>query len=389
MSKIADSVNTLKSTLGLSKLSSKNAGNSDSIHVGAKTKFMGNLFTTRIPDANNYGFYFQDEIMQRMPIASETNNNGQNSIIRSRLTYYQDWRAILRIAPITSSKYTERNYAMFGRGGARTSDEEAKEMEIANKGVKGYEQVIDYNTSLLRVLTEIGGILFPYTPQINVSGTANWEKQQLTHTNIVNYSWQNSEPESYDISGDFTASNPAEALYCLAIFNFLRTITKGSGPNYNRATNGKTRYEEDSSSKLGRTNGASAGMAREIPGAAPPVLYLSAYGDAMIHEVPVVVQSYSYTLEKDIDYVELILDPKQNWAPVNWMDGQMTQDRRNNQGLEDMVISRVPTRFSLSMKLLTNINPIKYRQFSLWDYKNGEYLKPHSKVYGFNTGWTW
>ena len=42
------------------------------------------------------------------------------------------------------------------------------------------------------------------------------------------------------------------------------------------------------------------------------------------------------------------------------------------------------------MKLNTNINPIKYRNFSLWDYKNGAYVRKNNKQgYKYPSGWTW
>ena len=371
MSKIWSSV----SSLAESSVKNLSGGAESKINLSAKTKaldFAGNLLKTQVEGQNDYPQYLQN-LMDRNWIVKESNQGMTNDeIIRHRLFHYQDWRAILRIAPITSIKYAERSYSMLGRSGSRTLDAEARIQK------NGQGDITDYRAGFLSVLTEIGGILFPYTPTINVTGQANWQKQNLVHSNISYYSWENSEPESYDISGDFTASNPSEALYCLAIFNFLRTITKGSGPNF-----GNDRVNEDINlNRYG--NSIYSGMVREVPGAAPPVLYFSAYGNGMIHEVPVVVNSYSYSLPKDVDYVELILDPKNYWQPI--LD---KSDRFTNESIEDHVISRIPTKFNLSMKLLTNINPIKYRKFSLWDYKNGEYIKPRSSKYGYNSGWTW
>lgn len=349
----------------------KNSDEAGIIHQSQLTSQMspnGNLLNTQVQGLNEYPHYLQN-LMDRNEWVKESNGGiSDNAIIRQRLESYKDWRAKIAISPLTNINYAERNYAMFGRGGARTLESSAI--------TTNYEK--DTRMGFLRVLTEIGGILFPYTPVINVIGSASYQSQKLTHSNITYHSWENSEPESYDITGKFTASNPSEALYCLAIINFLRVITKGSGPNYNGYEN---RYAEDVS--LNRYGNSSfAGMGRELPGAPPPILYFTAYGHGMIDEVPVSIQSYSYQLADDIDYVELILDPN-TWTPV--LD---KSTRRNNTEVSNYLITRVPAKFNLSIKMITNINPTKYKKFSLWDYKNGEYIKPYSAMYGFNTGWT-
>ncbi len=347
---------------------SKEAGIIHQSQTTAQMSLNGNILNTQVPGLNEYPHYLQN-IMDRNEWVKEANSGLSNSeILTQRLKSYKDWRAKLSISPLTNINYAERNYHMFGRGGARTLESSATTQNAQS----------DTRMGFLRVLTEVGGILFPYTPVINVMGNANYQVQKLTHSNITYNTWENSDPESYDITGKFTASNPSEALYCLAIMNFLRVITKGSGPNYDGS---EGRYAEDVSlQRYGDTS--MAGMGRELPGAPPPILYFTAYGHGMIDEVPVSVQSYSYQLQDDIDYVELILDPN-TWTPV--LD-QTT--RRNNEDIYNYVIARVPTKFNLSLKLITNINPTKYKSFSLWDYKNGEYIKPYSSIYGFNTGWT-
>ena len=369
-----------ENTSGASMIDSNTTPASSRINASQKTDNMsydGNLLSTQVDGMNEYPQYLQNAMDRFIHIQSANKDITKSDVIKNRLGHYKDWRAKLSISSITNINYAERNYSMLGAGGTRTKDTEAQKIAGDNRNSSSQ---VDAGSGFLRVLTEIGGILFPYTPTINVTGKVNWQKQSLVHSNINYYSWQNSEPESYDITGDFTASNPSEALYCLAIFNFLRTITKGSGPNYDRAN--RIKNDKD----LGRED---AGMMREIPGAPPPTLYFSAYGDAMIEEVPVIVDSYSYTLDKDVDYVEIVLDPNNYWQPV--FDADVI-NRTNNQktSAADYVISRVPTKFSLSMKLNTNINPIKYRNFSLWDYKNGAYVRKNNKQgYKYPSGWTW
>jgi hypothetical protein len=122
-------------------------------------------------------------------------------------------------------------------------------------------------------LSNFRGVLFPYTPTIQVSHKASYEMQSLVHTNYVTPMYQHSAVDNIGIQAQFTANYPAEAEYMVAMMHFFRAVTKMF-------------YGQDS-----------------IAGTPPPVLYLDAYGPYTFDHVPVVVTSFDYSMPADVDYI--------------------------------------------------------------------------------------
>ena len=124
-------------------------------------------------------------------------------------------------------------------------------------------------------LKETGGIVFPYTPQIVLQSRASYNAVQPTHSNYAFQSYQNSNLDAISIVGTFTAQDRGEAEFVLATVHALRTITKmhfGSS---------------------------------EYAGAPPPVVMLDGYGDYMFNMMPVVISSFFFTMNDDVDYIDL------------------------------------------------------------------------------------
>jgi len=122
-------------------------------------------------------------------------------------------------------------------------------------------------------LSEDGGVVFPYTPQIVVQTRANYNALSPTHSNYAFYAYQNSQMDAISIVGTFTAQNIDDARYMLGAIHALRAVTKmnfGSGDNI---------------------------------GAPPPVCQLSGYGTYQFNNLPVVISSFFYTLNEDVDYI--------------------------------------------------------------------------------------
>src|SRR5690606_21922569 len=119
------------------------------------------------------------------------------------------------------------------------------------------------------------------------------------------------------ISGQFVVQNTTEASYALAAIHFLRTIVK---MNFGTTSSGA--------------------------GTPPPVLILSAYGEYMFNDIPVLVQGYSVDFPPDVDYV-----------PVPQTD------------------TVVPAAFTLSVNCIVQNTPNKLRQFSLDRFRRGGLLK--------------
>jgi hypothetical protein len=71
--------------------------------------------------------------------------------------------------------------------------------------------------SVLAHLVSTGGILFPYTPTISVSHSAQYAGTHPTHSNYVQHSYNASAVDSITVDGYFTANDPDEATYVFAV----------------------------------------------------------------------------------------------------------------------------------------------------------------------------
>lgn len=128
---------------------------------------------------------------------------------------------------------------------------------------------------ILQPLIATKGIVFPYTPTINVTYTATYDQQSLTHNNYKVVQYQGSSVENVQITCDFTAQDTFEANYVLAVIHFLRSATKMF-------------YGQDEKPKLGTP---------------PPLLFLKGYGAFQFDNHPLVISSFTYNLPNDIDYI--------------------------------------------------------------------------------------
>ena len=198
--------------------------------------------------------------------------------------------------------------------------------------------------NLLNPLRLTSGIIFPYTPNVMFGGMANYGNFHFTHSNYPYYQYQNSQPEAIQITGNFTAQTNEEARYMLAVFKFLRVATM-------------IEYG---------TQAAQTGRA----GTPPPVLRFNYSGGHMFNNVPVVVTSFNYILENDVDYVEVQLPGSRNGATkiVKGLEG------------EDVIVNNenrtyVPTMITISTMLQVQPNPRDLRDnFNLDDFKNGNLI---------------
>jgi hypothetical protein len=135
--------------------------------------------------------------------------------------------------------------------------------------------------SILHPLIATKGIVFPYTPDVTFGGSANYSSWHFTHSNYQQWQYQNSQPSEIQVTGTFTAQTNEEARYMLAAMTFLRASTMIDFGN--------------------------AAVQRDTAGTPPPVLRWDYLGQQMFKNVPVVVQNFSYILERDVDYVEITL----------------------------------------------------------------------------------
>lgn len=129
------------------------------------------------------------------------------------------------------------------------------------------------SSSVMTPLQETGGMIFPFTPTITMSHTANYTQVDIAHTNYPFYAYKNSQVDDITIAGKFAVQDAYDAAYWLGSMHFLRTVTKmyfGQGNNL---------------------------------GNPPPICILNGYGDFVYNNVSVIVKNFSINLPNDVDYI--------------------------------------------------------------------------------------
>ena len=144
----------------------------------------------------------------------------------------------------------------------------------------GALQQILLSGPVLSPLAPTNGVLFPYTPNITINHGAQYNAENLTHSNYAYQFYQFSTTESISITATFACKNSTDAAYVVAAQHFFRTVTKMF-------------YGQD----------AEAGLP-------PPVLRLEGHGDYQfgahnreVGGVPIVIESFGISLPEDVDYI--------------------------------------------------------------------------------------
>jgi hypothetical protein len=133
----------------------------------------------------------------------------------------------------------------------------------------------DSSNKLLEPLQATDGVLFPYTPSIQIAYAANYGSLNPTHSNYTIYQYQNSAIDNITLSCEFTAQDTFEARYLLAVIHFLRSVTKMF-------------YGQDQNPK---------------PGTPPPLCYLFGLGEFQFNGHPLAITNFSYNLPNEVDYI--------------------------------------------------------------------------------------
>jgi len=180
----------------------------------------------------------------------------------------------------------------------------------------------DPSNILLRPLLDTNGIVFPYTPTVNVSYSANYGGAHPMHSNYAQHSYANSDVSAINVVGQFSANNTAEANYVLAVLTMIKSSTKSFfGQDANRGT-------------------------------PPPVLRFSYNGPFMFNSVPVVVQNSTMDFEGTVDYIE-----------TNIVGGNGASNK-----------TLVPTLMTINMTLLPIVSRTQQQSFGLQRYARGELI---------------
>jgi len=128
---------------------------------------------------------------------------------------------------------------------------------------------------ILAPLAATDGVIFPYTPNIQVGYSAAYDTTSPTHSNYKIFQYTNSSVDSVSITCDFTAQDTFEANYLLAVIHFFKTITKMF-------------YGQDQNPK---------------PGTPPPLVFLYGLGSFQFNAHPLVITNFNYNLPNDVDYI--------------------------------------------------------------------------------------
>lgn len=193
----------------------------------------------------------------------------------------------------------------------------------------------DPNNFILAPLQATKGVIFPYTPQVSVEHTANYDATRLTHSNYPSYFYQNSEVREISIQGEFTVQNYKEGQYLMAVIHFFRAVTK-----------------------------MYYGQNDQLAGTPPPMVFLDGYGYTYLPHVPCVVTRFSHSMPADVDYVDIPV------GSASDISGGM---------LFGSVASGIPTRLPVLSTVNLTLQPIYSRRnvstaFSMRNFVNGSNL---------------
>ena len=174
--------------------------------------------------------------------------------------------------------------------------------------------------SIMQPLIETNGVLFPYSPSINVEHSVDYSDVSLVQTNMDYLVYRRTPSVTLTITGKFTCQTQAEGQYALAAVHFFRTA---------------------SLMYFGEKAGANAGLP-------PPILQLSGYGTYMFNNLNCTLKSHSYGYNDQIDTVQ-----------INVGAGAV----------------RLPAVFDLTCQLTVQQTPQKMRtQFDLDAFRTGQLM---------------
>lgn len=221
---------------------------------------------------------------------------------------------------------------------------------------------------ILAPLKVTNGVVFPYTPQVAVTYSANYGATDIVHNNYKIYQYSNSSVDTVTITCDFTAQDTQEANYLLAVIHFFKSMTKMF-------------YGQDKDPKNGTP---------------PPLCYISGLGSFQFEEHPLAIQSFTYNLPNEVDYIRTATAVAASTTPagVASATGASNSDasaaRLQTTGVDSGGVapppsfpndggSASPTYVPTKIQLVINCIPIMSRnavsnEFSLQKYATGELM---------------
>tara|TARA_B100000212_G_C27304471_1_gene502986 strand:- start:119 stop:1045 length:927 start_codon:yes stop_codon:yes gene_type:complete len=200
------------------------------------------------------------------------------------------------------------------------------------------------NSKLLNPLTHTGmRMVFPYTPTIILSHTANYNQIQPIHNNYPFFAYQNSQVDQLVITGQFYNQNSIEARYWIACLHYLRSVTK-------------MEYG------LGSTN----------PGAPPPIVKLNGYGEYVFKDTPVIVTNFTVDMPNEVDYVATGIVGEQGEPKIDYSDFASAKATQTG---NQMDITWAPAESQFTVTCQPIYSRDKVEKFNYQSFVNGEGIK--------------
>jgi hypothetical protein len=195
------------------------------------------------------------------------------------------------------------------------------------------------DSPLLEPLVTTNGLVFPYTPTMIISHSANYSPIHPVHTNYPFYAYENSQVDQLVIAGSFVVQNSLEAQYWVACLHYLRSATK--------------MYYGQS----------------EPQGMPPPVVKLSGYGDYVFNNVPVVITNFTVDMPQDVDYIA---------TEIGASSSTRTQDLDSRPQFTNIqaasAISFAPSESTITVTCQPIYSRSQTEKFSLNSFVKGDYV---------------
>jgi hypothetical protein len=186
-------------------------------------------------------------------------------------------------------------------------------------------------------------MVFPYTPTIILSHTANYNQIQPIHNNYPFFAYQNSQVDQLVITGQFYNQNSIEAQYWIACLHYLRSVTK-------------MQY----------------GLGAPDPGAPPPIVRLNGYGEYVFKETPVIITNFTVDMPNEVDYVATGIVGSEGEPKIDYSDfGDPKATQTGNQ----MDITWAPTESQFTVTCQPIYSRDKVEKFNYNEFINGEGIK--------------
>ena len=237
----------------------------------------------------------------------------------------------------------------------------------------------DPQPGILAPLAITDGIIFPYTPTIDVQYRAEYTNYSPTHSNYMHYFYKGSSVQTVQLQAEFTAQDTVEAEYLLACIHFLKSCSKMF-------------YGQDAQR-----------------GSPPPLVYLSGLGEYQFNEAPCAITEFNYNLPSDVNYIRARSrhinrdDQLQfqkplassttngNFSALNRLKTAVTNALNGNTeplqagaqpfqpspgNLGSKGATYVPTKMAMTINMIPIISrQAASQQFSLKEYANGNLIK--------------